>query len=473
MKNISVVGAGYVGLVTATCFAELGNRVTLIEIDPEKLNLLEHGIMPVHEADLRELWQRNYVGGRLRITRDYKQGLQDCEMVFICVGTPSSSNGKPDLRWVRSAAKSIAQAADAYIIVVCKSTVPVGTADFVSGVMTRYKKSNYGFAVVSNPEFLREGCAIYDFMNPQRVVVGSGDDRAAQTVAELYKPLGCPIIQCDAGTAEMSKYASNAFLATKISFINEIALLCDKYGIDVKQVVRIMGIDQRIGASFLKVGLGWGGSCLPKDVKALIYIAQSRGLRSPILRSVLRVNLEQPQVAVAKLQSRLGSLNGKTVGLLGLAFKPNSNDMREASSALIISLLQDQGCKVKAYDPVAMNIAAKLIPSVTYCTDAYEVARGSDALMLVTEWDEFSELDMSKIRSLMKIPVLIDGRNMYDPKEMVEAGFIYEGIGRSGAKISMEKSLCFKQEKPEFALTSADYHLGGLKLRRYGDDLGL
>lgn len=459
MTRISVVGAGYVGLVTATCFADLGHQVTLIEIDQEKMNLLKRGVMPVHEPDLPELWQRHWVGGRLSITSDYEKGLENCELTFICVGTPSTANGNPDLRGVRSAAKSIAQAASGYMIVVNKSTVPVGTAELVAGIITRYRSNNDDFAVVSNPEFLREGCAVFDFLHPTRVVVGSSDAHAAQAVAQLYEPMGCPIILCDAGTAEMSKYASNALLAARISFINEIASLCDSFGVNVTDVARVAGLEPRCGDGYLGAGLGWGGSCLPKDVRALIHMAQSRGVRSPLLRSVLRINLRQPQIAVAKLQWWLGSLKGKTVGILGLAFKPNSDDIREASSLAVISLLQEQGCRIKAYDPVAMEMAAKLLPMVTYCAGAYEVAIGSDALVLVTDWDEFKQLDMKRISSLMNCPILIDGRNFYDPEEMIEAGFIYEGIGRSGTAYMRQAAASKKHRMMEtqLALSGASY----------------
>jgi UDPglucose 6-dehydrogenase len=449
MRTISVVGAGYVGLVTAACFAELGHKVTLIEIDPEKMRLLEHGIMPVHEERLPELWQRHWAVGRLRLTSDYEQGLKDSEFVFICVGTPSTSNGKPDLRWVRSAAKSIAQAASGYIVVVSKSTVPVGTAELVHKTIARYKRDNSDFAVVSNPEFLREGCAVLDFLNPIRVVIGSSDVFAAQAVAQLYEPLGSPIILCDAGTAELAKYASNAFLATRISFINEIALLCDKFGVNVVDVAKVVGMEPRCGDGYLGAGLGWGGSCLPKDVRALIYMGQSQGLNSALLRSVLRINLSQPKVAVTKLQRRLSSLRGKTIGILGLAFKPNSDDMREASSLALVSLLQEQGCRIKAYDPTAMEKASALMPKVTYCADAYEVALESDAVVLVTDWDEFKRIDMRKLCSLMNCPVLIDGRNFFDPEEMIDAGFIYEGIGRNASSYGRELLTLLKDKTME------------------------
>ncbi len=446
VKSISVIGAGYVGLVTAACFAELGHRVTLLEIDGERLNALEQGVLPVHEPDLPELWQRHWAGGRLRLTSDYEQGLDGSEFVFIAVGTPSTRNGRPDLRWVRSAARGIAEAANGPIIVVNKSTVPVGTADLVAGIIARYKRSNHNFAVVSNPEFLREGLAVFDFLHPIRVVVGSADVNAAQAVAQLYEPLGCPIILCDARTAELSKYASNAFLAARISFINEIALLCDKLGVNVVDVARVVGMEPRCGDGYLGAGLGWGGSCLPKDVRGLIYMAASRGVSAPLIRSVLRVNLRQPRMVVAKLQKLLGSTKGKTVGILGLSFKPNSDDMREASSLSVISLLQEQGCRIKAYDPVAMKTAAKLMPTVTYCADAYEVAEGSDALILVTEWDEFKELDMRRISSSMNCPILIDGRNLYDPEQMIKAGFIYEGVGRGEISRKQPKAALVKHK---------------------------
>ena len=446
MRNISVIGAGYVGLVTATCFAELGHQVTLLEIDPEKLNLLGHGILPIYEPDLPELWQRHWMGGRLRLTSDYRQGLADSEFVFIAVGTPSTANGKPDLRGIRSAAKSIALAANGPLIVTNKSTVPVGTAELVARIIARYKQNNHDFAVVSNPEFLREGWAVFDFLHPLRVVIGSTDANAAQAVAELYEPLGCPIILCDPGTAEMSKYASNAFLASRISFINEIALLCDKSGLNIVDVAKVVVLEPRCGDGYMGAGLGWGGSCLPKDMRGLIHMAVSRGVSAPLLRSVLKVNLRQPAIVVAKLQRLLGSLKGKTIGILGLAFKPNSDDMREASSLSVISLLEEQGCRIKAYDPAAMKTAAELMPEVTYCADAYEVADGSDALMLVTEWDEFKELDMRRISSSMNYPILIDGRNLYDPEEVIQAGFIYEGVGRRGSAREKPEAVLIKKE---------------------------
>lgn len=434
MRNITVVGAGYVGLVTAACFAEFGHKVSLLEIDTEKLRILEHGGLPVAEPGLPELWQRHRAAGRLFFTSDYAQGLAGSEFVFIAVGTPSARNGKPDMKWVRSAARSIAEAASGPFIVVIKSTVPVGTADLVARILARFGRQTQRFPVVSNPEFLREGLAVFDFMHPTRVVVGSSDQEAANAVAELYASLDSPTILCDNGTAEMSKYASNVFLASRISFINEIALLCDAYGVDVKKVAEVAGMEPRCGEGYLGAGVGWGGSCLPKDVRGLIYMAKSRRVPLPLVCSVQEINQRQPHVAIAKLRRFLGPLEGKTIGILGLSFKPNSDDMREASSISIISLLQAEGCTIKAYDPLAMPRAAKLMPEVVYCADAYEVADGSDALMLVTDWDEFKELDMKRMASLMKHRVLIDGRNLFDPDEIAHIPMVYEGIGRRSTR---------------------------------------
>ncbi len=433
MSNISVIGAGYVGLVTAACFAEMGNRVTLIEIDEQKVHNLNQGILPVHEADLPRLWQQNWSLGRLHVTGSYAEGLKDSEFTFIAVGTPSAANGKPDLKWVRLAAKSLAENASGPLIVVMKSTVPVGTADMVAKILEREKKISFDFPIVSNPEFLREGVAVYDFMNPTRIVVGSADKSAVEAVSRLYASIHSPLYTCDNRTAEMSKYASNVFLANRISFMNEIALLCDELGVDVVQVSKIVGHEPRCGEGYLSAGLGWGGSCLPKDVKGLLYMGKSHGVSLPIITATQQINQRQIQVPVHKLQRLLGPLNGKTIGILGLAFKPDSDDLREASSLSLISLLLEYGCQIKAYDPVAMEGAAKLRPAVTYCGNSYAVAENSDALILVTEWDEFRKLDLPRLAGLMRSPIMIDGRNFYNPDQLVEAGFIYEGIGRSRA----------------------------------------
>ena len=430
MSNISVIGAGYVGLVTAACFAELGHKVSLLEIDPERLSALERGEMPISEPGLAEFWQRHQAEGRICVTGSYIRGLLGAEFVFIAVGTPSTRSGKPDLKWVRLAARSIAEAASGPLVVVLKSTVPVGTADMVAGILRRYGRNGHRFPVVSNPEFLREGAAVYDFMNPTRIVVGALEAGVADGVVRLYQSLDSPVIVCDNRSAEMSKYVANVFLATRISFINEIARLCDAYGVDVVQVEKVVEKEPRCGKGYLRAGLGWGGSCLPKDVRGLIHIAKSRGVPLPLVRTVQQINQRQPQLIIEKLRRLLGSLEGKTVGVLGLSFKPDSDDMREACSLSVVACLEEQGCRVKAYDPLAMESASRLMHEVTYCADAYEVARGSDALILVTGWDEFRKLDMKKMTHLMRHAVLVDSQNFYNPDEMIQAGFIYEGVSR-------------------------------------------
>lgn len=433
-KNISVIGAGYVGLVTAACFADLGHNISLIEIDSKKLDSLERGQMPIYEPGLTEIWQRRRAEGRINITDSYITGLLGADFAFIVVGTPSAHSGKPDLKYVRSAAKSIAESASGPLTVVLKSTVPVGTADMVAEIFTNHGRNGHSFSVISNPEFLREGLAVYDFMNPTRIVVGGSDKNAVDAVAKLYDKIESPLITCDNRTAELSKYASNVFLATRVSFINEVALLCDECDADIKKVAQIAGLEPRCGDGYISAGLGWGGSCLPKDVRGLIHMAKNYRVPLPLVRAVQQINQRQPMLVVEKLRRLLGGLDGKTIGILGLSFKPGSDDMREARSILVISLLEEQGCRVKAYDPLAMEIASQLMPNVTYCNDAYEVAKGSDALILVTEWDEFEELDMRTMSSLMNQPVIVDSRNLYDPEEMVQNGFIYEGIGRSSNK---------------------------------------
>jgi len=432
MSNISVIGAGYVGLSTAACFAELGHNITLIEIDTEKLAALKNGVMPINEPGLNEMWQRNKQEGRINVTSNYTDGVLGAEFAFIAVGTPASSNGKPDLKWVRLAAKNIAEAASGPMFIVIKSTVPIGTSEIVERIISYNDRDGHSLPVVSNPEFMREGTAINDFMHPSRVVIGSSSQEAIDAVTKLYKSLDSPIVTCDNRTAEMSKYACNAFLATRISFMNEIALLCDEYSVDVVKVAKIMGLDPRFGNGYLNAGLGWGGSCLPKDLKGLIHMAKSRGFPARLLRAVQQINQQQVYIVIRKLHWLLGTLEGKIIGILGLAFKPNSDDIRDARSLLLISLLENEGCRIKAYDPdpIAMQNAGKLKLDVNFCTDAYEVARDSDAIVLVTEWDEFKELDMNAMASMMNQPIIVDGRNLYDPDEMIQAGFLYEGFGR-------------------------------------------
>ncbi|HET90349.1 MAG TPA: UDP-glucose/GDP-mannose dehydrogenase family protein [Chloroflexi bacterium] len=430
MKNITVVGVGYVGLVTGVCFADLGNQVVCVDISEEKIEGLKRGVMPIYEPGLEELVERNVQAGRLTFTTSYDVGLREAEFVFIAVGTPEGVDGEADLRYVRMAARSIAELMDHPIVIVNKSTVPVGTGDWVSDIIRNHRNGGVEFWVVSNPEFLREGAAISDFMYPDRVVLGSLDPDAAEKVAQLYLPLRTTIMITDLRTAEMIKYASNAFLATRISFINEISNICEALGADVKEVATGMGYDKRIGHAFLDAGVGYGGSCFPKDVKALAYMAEVKGRHPQLLRAVMEINDYQRQAVVNKLEQALGSLEGKKIGLLGLAFKPNTDDMREAPSVQVAHILRTAGAEVRAYDPVAMKGAARMAPEIELAEDPYALAEGCDALVVVTEWNEFKHLDLVRVRGLMNQPVLIDGRNIYDPSTMAELGFYYRGMGR-------------------------------------------
>ncbi len=430
MKNITVIGAGHVGLVTSVCFADLGNRVVCLDINEQKIAGLNEGVMPIYELGLDELVARNTAAGRLSFTTSYPEGLREAEFVFIAVGTPEGVDGDADLRYVRMAARSIAEAMDHPVTIVNKSTVPVGTGDWVADIIGDYRTDDVEFAVVSNPEFLREGSAIADFMHPDRVVLGSLNRDAAESVAQLYLPLRTTIMITDLRTAEMIKYASNAFLATRISFINEIATICEALGADVKEVAMGMGYDKRIGHAFLDAGVGYGGSCFPKDVKALAYMGQIKGRHPQLLHAVMEINADQRRAVVRKLESALGSLRGQTIGLLGLAFKPNTDDMREAPSIHIARMLQAAGAHVRGYDPVAMQVAARVVPELELANDAYSLAEGCDALVVVTEWNEFKNLDLARIRDLMSRPVIIDGRSIYDPPAMEEMGFYYRAIGR-------------------------------------------
>jgi len=430
VKSICVIGAGYVGLVTGTCFADLGNQVVILDIDAGRVERLQSGVMPIYEPGLEELVRRNAAGGRLRFTTSYEEGLAQAEFVFIAVDTPSGTEGEADLRSVRAAASSIAAAMDHPLIIVNKSTVPIGTGDWVADIINRHRRNGVDFWVVSNPEFLREGSAVHDFLNPDRVVLGSMSREAAEKVAQLYLPLRAPIIVTDLRTAEMIKYASNAFLASRISFINEIASICERLGADVKEVAAGMGYDKRIGPAFLDAGLGFGGSCFPKDVRALAHMAAIHGCHPQLLRAVLEINADQRRMVVQKLRELLGGLDERTIGILGLAFKPNTDDMREAPALELIHLLQHEGARVKAYDPVAMDNARRVLPEITYCADPYQVAEGADALVVATEWNEFKHLDLERVHKAMRRPVVVDGRNIYDPEAMIALGFTYRGVGR-------------------------------------------
>ncbi len=430
MKRICVVGVGYVGLVTAACFADLGNFVIALDINEKRIENLKKGIMPIYEPGLKELVDRNVRTGRLSFTTSYPEALNGTEFAFIAVATPSGENGEADLQYVTNAASSIAEAMTGPLIIINKSTVPVGTGDCVADIVTAHQRTAIPFAVVSCPEFLREGTAISDFMQPHRTVLGSFDRGAAEKVAQLHLPLRAPIVITDLRTAEMIKYASNAFLATKISFINEIADICEALGADVKEVAAGMGYDKRIGPAFLDAGLGWGGSCFPKDVKALIFMAEEKGIGPKILNTVASRNYERRKSLVKHVDKIVGGLKGKTVGLLGLAFKPNTDDMRDAPSLDIAQEISNLGANVRAYDPVAIENARALLPSVEMYYDPYDMAKDCDALLVITEWNEFKQLDLERIRAAMKTPILFDGRNIYNPEDLRNLGFTYRGIGR-------------------------------------------
>ena len=430
MKQITVVGVGYVGLVTAACFSDLGNNVVALDINEERIAGLKRGEMPIYEPGLRGLVQRNVEADRIVFTSSYKEALANTEFVFICVGTPSGVDGEADLKYVAAAARDIAKNMSAPLVVINKSTVPVGTGDWVADIIKENQPKPIDFAVVSCPEFLREGSAIPDFMNPHRTVLGSMDKDAADKVAQLHLPLRSPIVITDLRTAEMIKYASNAFLATKISFINEIANICESLGADVKEVALGMGFDDRIGAHMLNAGLGYGGSCFPKDIKALAFMAEEMNVEPRILNAVMETNAEKRGQVIDKLVEAVGEPKGMTIGLLGLAFKPNTDDMRDAPSVDIAEGLMAKGANIRAYDPVAMDVASQILPDVQMMENAYLLAEGCDVIVVNTEWNEFIQLDLEKVRDSMANPVIIDGRNIYDPKKMNELGFIYRGVGR-------------------------------------------
>ncbi|MGC9347915.1 MAG: UDP-glucose dehydrogenase family protein [Anaerolineae bacterium] len=445
MKNIALIGAGYVGMVSGACFADLGNKVTCVDINEQRIANLNQGIMPIFEPGLEELVRRNVKANRLLFTTSYEEALADADFAFIAVGTPSDVDGQADLRYVRMAAESIADVMDHYLIIINKSTVPVGTGDWVADIIRNRRPDAPAFDVVSCPEFLREGSAISDFMSPDRVILGSTNRDAAEKVAQLHLPLRTTIMITDLRTAEMVKYASNAFLAAKISFINEIANICEALGADVKEVAYGMGLDKRIGPYFLDAGLGWGGSCFPKDVKALASMAEIEGRHPHLLHAVMDINRDQRYAPLRKVETCVGDLRGKVVAVLGLAFKPNTDDMRDAPSIDVIRNLQRKGAVVRAYDPVAMDNAVDLLTDVEMMDNAYDAADGADALVLVTEWNEFKNLDLARVKSLMNEPVLIDGRNIYDPDQARSLGFKYMGIGRGydgrGVKHPMDQTV--------------------------------
>ena len=430
MSRIAVVGAGYVGLTTGVCLADLGNDVVVVDVDESKIRSLKRHRLHFYEPGLQEVLERNARAGRLLFTTSYADAIPGAEFAFIAVATPEGEGGEADMRFVEQAAASIAAHLSGPLVVVNKSTVPVGAADFVAQKLNQ-SGGEHAVEVVSNPEFLREGQALSDFMKPDRVVIGAKSQAAAEKVAGLYQPLGCPIQIYDVYTAEMVKYASNAFLAARISFMNEMARICERVDADVKAVAEGMGLDRRIGPQFLEAGIGYGGSCFPKDVAALAAIAERHDYHPELLKAVMDINRDQRMLAVDKLRECLGTLRGQVIGLLGLAFKPNTDDMRQAPSIDIARVLLAKGAIVAGYDPAAMGTAKRVLPEIQYRRNAYAVAKGADALLVVTEWNEFRQLDMVRLKRAMRRPVLVDGRNIYDPAQMRALGFVYRGIGRN------------------------------------------
>jgi len=431
--NICVIGTGYVGLVTGSCFAEFGLNVTCVDNDEQKIALLQKGTSPIFEPGLEEMVKRNLREGRLVFTTEIDKAVEKSLVIFIAVGTPPKKDGSVDMTYIDEVARKIGENLNGYKVIATKSTVPVGTGERIRKVIQQYERKKVNFDIVSNPEFLREGAAIEDFMRPNRVVIGAASEQAMAIMKDLYSPLyliEAPFVITNIETAEMIKYASNAFLATKVSFINEIANICEKVGADVNIVAKGMGLDQRIGSKFLHAGPGYGGSCFPKDTLGIAKIAEKYGYRFEIVRSVMKVNEKQKERMVAKVKEALGNLKGKTIAVLGLSFKPNTDDMREAPSLKIISSLQREGAKIRAYDPKAMEVARKIFKKIEYGKDPYDVAKGSDALLIITEWNQFRNLDLKRLQKILKSPVFLDFRNIYEPAKMREMGFKYFAVGR-------------------------------------------
>jgi UDPglucose 6-dehydrogenase len=431
--NICVIGVGYVGLVTGACFAEFGIRVTCVDNDREKIEKLKQGKIPIYEPGLEEIVAKNIKENRLTFTVNLEEGVKHSLVVFIAVGTPSDHQGKADLRYVKEVAQAIGRTMDGYKLVVTKSTVPVGTGKIIGEIIRRNQKEKLTFDIASNPEFLREGAAIEDFMRPNRVIIGAESEQAVAIMKDLYSPLyllETPFVITTVETAEMIKYASNAFLATKISFINEMANLCEKVGADVHLVAKGMGLDQRIGSKFLHPGPGFGGSCFPKDTSALAQLADSMGYDFEIVKSVMRVNQRQKKKMIEKIIQAVGPVKGKTLGVLGLTFKPNTSDIREAPALFIIKKLMVLGAHIRAYDPAGMDEARRVLKKVSFQDNLYDVGKGADALVLITEWNPFRTIDWDKMKSVLKHPVVIDLKNIYEPTKMHQLGITYHCVGR-------------------------------------------
>jgi UDPglucose 6-dehydrogenase len=432
VRRIAIVGSGYVGLVTGTCFSELGNTVVCVDNDADKIARLVAGEVPFYEPSLGELIARNVQARRLRFTTGVAAAVRESEIVFIAVGTPMRADGHADVAAVQAVARDIGAALNGPKIVVSKSTVPVETSEMIASTIRGSARAQHAVSVVSNPEFLREGSAVADFLNPDRIVIGTGDPHAERVLRDLYAPLGAPVVVTDVRTAEMIKYAANAFLATKISFVNEIANICELLGVDVRDVCSGIGYDQRIGTKFLSPGIGYGGSCFPKDVRALAQLAVERRYEAPLLHAVAQVNARQPDRTADKLEAALGGLRGRTIAVLGLAFKPNTDDVRDAPALAIIARLRERGAAVRAHDPIANANARGVLgdEAIAYCDDMYATAEDADAVLLATEWNEFRALDFARCAAAMRGTLLVDGRNIFDPDKVRAAGLRYVGVGR-------------------------------------------
>jgi UDPglucose 6-dehydrogenase len=469
--QIAIVGTGYVGLVTGTCLADFGLPVTCVDQDEQKINLLNSGGVPIYEPNLEVLIKKNVSAGRLTFTTDLKNAVKQSKVIFIAVGTPPNHDGSTNLKQIEKVARQIATSMNEYKVIVNKSTVPIGTATKIKEIINssspsplrgeggvRVKSSSViakkqsdrsnpnlnrrtgvspvypiSFDVVSNPEFLREGSAVYDFTHPDKIVIGTNSNKALKIMQEIYRPLyliDTPFVITNPETAELIKYACNAFLANKITFINEIANLCDKVGADVHQIAKAMGLDGRISPKFLHPGPGYGGSCFPKDTEALYYLSSICGYEFKLLKGVISANKRQRELMVEKIKHHLSDLKGKTIGILGLAFKQNTDDIRKSPAIDIINLLLKEGANIRCFDPLAMENTRKILPNLTYCQDEYDTARNSHALVILTEWNQFRNIDLSKIKKLLKTPVLLDLRNLYDPEKTKALGFTYEGVGR-------------------------------------------
>jgi len=428
--NVSIIGTGYVGLVTGTCFAELGHKVMCVDNNTAKIKMLKAGKSPIYEPGLEALIKKNLRNGRLCFSGSIAEAVKFAPAIFVAVNTPPKQDGTADLSYVAAVSKEIAMHMDGYRLIVDKSTVPVHTGAKVAETIKRYNKHHVDFDVASNPEFLREGSAVEDTLRPDRIVFGVSGKRASKLLREIYAPIKAPILETDIESAEIIKHASNSFLALKISFANSLANICELAGANVEEVVEGMGLDKRIGRRFLNAGIGYGGSCFPKDVAAFISISDKLGYDFRILKAVEEINQRQRDLFVKKVEESLWVIKDKKIGVLGLAFKPNTDDMRCAPALDIIAKLQSEGARIAAYDPKAMENASGMLKRVKLCNNPYEVAKDADAVLVLTEWDEFKSLDLEKLRSLMVSPIMIDGRNLYDPKKMEEIGFIYKSIGR-------------------------------------------